>query len=100
MGGVARVYGDLVEIGVDAVNSQLFTMNIEELAKKYRGKITFWGEINRYTLFLGGVQDVIAAVKRVKNTLYDPRGGVIAQCEWGKDNPVENVRAVYETWYQ
>jgi uroporphyrinogen-III decarboxylase len=99
-GCIEEVYGDLVEIGVDAVNSQLFTMNIEELAKKYRGKITFWGEINRYTLFLGDVQDVVAAVKRVKNTIYDPRGGVIAQCEWGKDNPVENVRAVYETWYQ
>jgi len=99
-GCIEAVYGDLVEIGVDAVNSQLFTMDIEELAKKYRGKITFWGEINRYTLFLGNVQAVVDAVKRVKNALYDRRGGVIAQCEWGKDNPLENIRAVYETWYQ
>ena len=28
----------------------------------------------------------------------DPAGGVIAQCEWGKDNTQENIAAVFEAW--
>jgi hypothetical protein len=41
---------------------------------------------------------VKAAVARVRKALEDPRGGVIAQCEWGKDNTRENVQAVFEAW--
>jgi len=25
---------------------------------------------------------------------------VIAHCEWGKDNPRENIEAVFEAWLQ
>jgi len=100
-GHIAAIYPDLVEIGVDAVNSQLFCMNIEELGRLYKGKITFWGEIDRqHVLPFGGVEDVRAAVRRVRSALYDPSGGVIAQCEWGVDNRRENIRTVYETWLE
>ena len=100
-GHIAAIYPDLVEIGVDAVNSQLFTMNIEELGRLYKGKITFWGEIDRqHVLPFGSPTDVRAAVQRVRSALHDPSGGVIAQCEWGVDNPGENIRAVYETWLE
>jgi uroporphyrinogen decarboxylase len=97
-GCIEAVFGDLVEIGVDAVNSQLFTMNIEELGRKYRGKITFWGEISRFILSLGTPMEVEAAVGRVKRALFEKKGGVISQCEWGKDNSPENIRAVFEAW--
>lgn len=98
-GNIQAIYGDLVEIGVDAVNSQLFTMDIEALASLYKGKITFWGEIDRqHVLPFGTPEEVKAAVWRVRAALDDGSGGVIAQCEWGKDNPVENVRAVYAAW--
>ena len=30
--------------------------------------------------------------------LADSKGGVIAQCEWGKGNPKESVEAVFESW--
>jgi hypothetical protein len=39
-------------------------------------------------------------VNRVKRTLYDKKGGIIAQCEWGKDNPPENINAVFEACYE
>ena len=100
-GHIAEIYPDLIEIGVDAVNSQLFTMNIEELGRLYRGKITFWGEIDRqHVLPFGSAADVRAAVRRVRSALGDPSGGVIAQCEWGVDNPRENIAAVYQTWLE
>lgn len=98
-GNIEAIYGDLVEIGVDAINSQLFCMNIEELAKRYKGRITFWGEIDRqHVLPFGSPDDVRAAVRRVRNALDDGTGGVIAQCEWGKDNSKDNIEAVFRAW--
>jgi uroporphyrinogen decarboxylase len=100
-GCIQSIYADLVEIGIDAVNSQLFTMDIDELARLHKGKITFWGEIDRqHILPFGTPDEVRAAVRRVRAALDDGSGGVIAQCEWGKDNPIENVRAVYQAWME
>ncbi len=42
-GNISAIYPDLIEIGIDAVNSQLFCMDIEELGRRYAGKIVFWG---------------------------------------------------------
>ena len=98
-GHVEAIYGDLIEVGMDAINSQLFCMDIESLARKYKGKVTFWGEIDRqHVLPFGAPADVKAAVGRVRRALDDGRGGVIAQCEWGKNNPPENIRAMFEAW--
>ncbi len=98
-GHIMDIYEDLIEIGVDAVNSQLFCMPIEEIGKRFKGRITFWGEIDRqHILPSGTAADVRAAVKRVRAALDDGRGGVIAECEWGVKNPCGNIEAVYEAW--
>jgi hypothetical protein len=98
-GHIASIYEDLIEIGVDALNSQLFCMDIENLARQHKGRLTFWGEIDRQSILPFGTQDEVrAAVRRVRSALDDGTGGVIAQCEWGKDNSRENVEAVFEAW--
>jgi len=98
-GHIQAVYDDLIEVGVNAVNSQLFCMDIESLAAQYKGKITFWGEMDRQNLLpFGTVADVKAGVRRVRAAFDDGRGGLIAQCEWGKNNPADNIAAVYEAW--
>jgi uroporphyrinogen decarboxylase len=98
-GNIQAIYPDLVEIGVDALNSQLFCMDIEELGRSFRGRITFWGEVDRQQILpFGTPGDVRAAVRRVRSALYASNGGVIAQCEWGKDNDAVNIAAVFEEW--
>jgi len=98
-GNIEKIYPDLIEIGVDALNSQLFCMDIEKLGLNFKGKITFWGEIDRqYILPFGTKEQVFDAVKRVKKALWMPQGGVIAQCEFGLKDPVENIEAVFEAW--
>ncbi len=98
-GHILDIIPDLIEIGVDALNSQLFCMDIEEIGRRFRGRITFWGEIDRQWVLPFGTQaDVAAAVARVRAALDDGRGGVIAQCEWGNDVAAENVAAVFEAW--
>ncbi len=98
-GHIRAILPDLIEIGVDAVNSQLFCMDIEELGRTFKGKITFWGEICRQRILpFGNVNDVRNAVSRVRRALDDGQGGVIAQCEWGVMDPYENIATVFEAW--
>ena len=98
-GFIFEIYEDLIEIGVDALNSQLFCMDIEEIARRFKGRICFWGEIDRqHVLPSPDLSDVTNAVARVVDSLYDPAGGVIAQCEFGLATRPENVREVYAAW--
>ncbi|HUW17799.1 MAG TPA: uroporphyrinogen decarboxylase family protein [Sedimentisphaerales bacterium] len=98
-GNIEPIYAGLIEAGVDAVNSQLFCMDMEDIGRKYRGRITFWGEIDRqHILPFGTKRQVADAVRRVKDALWMPEGGIIAQCEFGLKDPVENIEAVFETW--
>ena len=100
-GHISAIYPDLIEIGIEAINSQLFCMDFEELGQKYRGQITFWGEIDRQHLLPFGTPDEVkGAVQRVRRVLDDGTGGVIAQCEWGLDTPAENVAAVFDAWME
>jgi len=98
-GYIIDIYEDLIEIGVDAINSQLFCMDIEEIGRRFKGKITFWGEIDRQRILPAkNPDDPRKAVRRVKDCLYDECGGVIAQCEFGGGARPENIEAVFEEW--
>lgn len=97
-GYIMDIIPDLIEIGIDALNSQIFCMGVEELGQRFRGKITFWGEIDRQHLLPCGTrQDIQKAVYEIWGNL-SADGGVIAQCEFGLEAKPENIFAVFETW--
>jgi hypothetical protein len=96
-GHILAIIPDLVEIGVDALNSQLFCMGLENVAP-FAGKITFWGEIDRQHLLPHGTtEEIDRAVRDVHAALWRD-GGCIAQCEFGAGARPENVRQVFATW--
>jgi len=43
-GYITDIIEDLIEVGVDCLNSQVSCMDINELSDKYAGRITFWGD--------------------------------------------------------
>ena len=97
-GNILGIMEDLIAIGIDAINSQVACMGIVELGRRFAGRITFWGEIDRQVLLARGTQaEVEAAVRAVRAHLYAD-GGVIAQCEFGPGAIPENVLRVFETW--
>jgi len=98
-GFIADIYDDLIEIGVDAINSQLSLMNLEDLSKRAKGKITFHGEIDRqFVLPASNPQVGREAVRKIAKYLYDPSGGIIAQFEFGlAANPAIAI-AIFEEW--
>jgi hypothetical protein len=96
-GHTLAIYPHLVELGLDAFNSQIFCMGAENLAP-YRGTITFWGEVDRQHLLpYGSVEDIHRAIKDVHDALWQD-GGCIAQCEFGAGAKPENVRQVFASW--
>jgi len=98
-GFIQDIYPDLIEVGVDAVNSQLFCMDMAELGRTAKGKITFWGEIDRQHILPDpNPQAGRDAVQKAAKYLYDPSGGIIAQLEFGPGANPDTVLAVYEEW--
>ena len=96
-GYILDIYPHLIELGVDAINSQIFCMGIENL-EQFKGKITFWGEIDRQNLLPNAtIEEINEAVKFVKSKLW-VNGGCIAQCEFGPGGRPENVTEVFRAW--
>ncbi len=96
-GNILAILPYLIESGLDAVNSQIFCMGVENL-KDFKGKITFWGEMDRQHLLVESTPKEIAlAVKRVKETLWQ-NGGCIAQCEFGPGGKPENIYETFRAW--
>lgn len=96
-GHIAAIFPDLVELGVDAVNSQIFCMGVDAL-RPFAGQITFWGEIDRQHLLPHGtVDDIDRAVRALYEALWS-NGGCIAQCEFTAGSRPENVRQVFASW--
>jgi len=98
-GHLSEIFDDLIEVGVNALNSQLFCMDMADLARRGKGKIAFWGEIDRQHV-LPAKDPAMGrwAVREVANHLYDPAGGVFVQFEMSPGAHGPTVIAVMEEW--
>ena len=98
-GYIAEIFEDLIEIGVDAVNSQLFCMDMADLARRAKGRMTFWGEIDRQRV-LPAKDPAIGrqAVREVVRHLFDPAGGLVAEFEIGPGANPAVADAILDEW--
>jgi uroporphyrinogen decarboxylase len=98
-GYIYDFYQDLIDCGVDAINSQVGCMGYEKVAEGFAGKVTFWGEIDRQnTLCRGTVQDVKNEMDRMKRLFYKNGGGLIGHSVAGVDVPLENIETLLSGW--
>ena len=98
-GYIMELYPEFIELGVDAINSQMWCMNVDEVADKFAGKITFWGEISRQTtLPMGTPEEIRACARKMKERFYINGGGLIGQSEINKDVEMKNIAAVLSAW--
>ena len=96
-GYILDLYPEFIQLGVDALNSQVWCMGLDQL-EPFAGRITFWGEVDRQsTLAFGTPEDVFRSVQLMKEKLYR-NGGLIGQSVAGVDVPLENIRALLESW--
>lgn len=98
-GYIYDLYTEFIEMGVDAINSQMWCMGVEKIAEKFAGKITFWGEISRQTTLPNGTpEEVYECANIMKKHLFVKGGGLIGQSEINRDVSLKNIEAVLEVW--
>jgi uroporphyrinogen decarboxylase len=98
-GNIADIFGDLVKVGIDAIHCQLHLMNVDRLAKRYRGRVTFWGGMDQQRLHdPGTAEEFRQTVLEVRRALDYGSGGVIAQCPWDAGVRLQTVTAFFEQW--
>ncbi len=96
-GNILSIIPDLIEIGINALNSQIFAMQLKNL-NQFKGQITFWGEVDRQNILPNfSVNEIENVVGDIFSELYSD-GGLIGQCEFGPGAKPENVYAVFDTW--
>ena len=97
-GYITDIIDDLIEVGVNCLNSQVFCMDIDELSDRFAGKITFWGEIDRQDMLPNGsLKDIENAVNLIHSKLWK-EGGLIAQSEFGLGAKPENIEHVFKSF--
>jgi uroporphyrinogen decarboxylase len=98
-GDISDIFGDLAKLEIDAIHSQLHLMNVDRLAKKYRGRVTFWGGVDCQGLHSQGeVEQFLALAMSVRKALDYGQGGVIAQCLWNRGVRIQTIAAFFEQW--
>ncbi len=96
-GNTLSIIPRLIDLGLDALNTQIFCIGVEKL-RPFKGKITFWGEIDRQNLIPhASLEEIDRAVQKVYDTLWQD-GGCIAQCEFGPGGNPDNVYRIYQKW--
>jgi len=100
-GAVKPMLGDLIEVGVDAINPVQVSaknMNPRELKRAYGDNITFWGGIDTQNLLPNGTTDEVRAAVRYTIDELAPGGGYVLAGVHNlqPDIPPENIVAMYE----
>lgn len=98
-GWIFELYDQLIELGVSAVNSQLWCMGVDKVADAFAGRIAFWGEVSRQdTLPTGTPDDVERCKSLMVEKLFVNGGGLIGEGEANRDVPLENIEALLKPW--
>jgi uroporphyrinogen decarboxylase len=98
-GYALALYPQFMALGIDAVNSQVHSMGLENVADNFARKITLGGEIDRqHRLLFGTPQHIYHAASVMKEKLFANRGGLIGHSVAGVDVPLENIKAILTCW--
>jgi len=96
-GYILDLLPDLIEIGISAINCQLFLMGVKPLSS-FRGQVTFWGSSD-LAIYLGHARkrEIQAWGEQIFSSLWE-RGGFIAQAEVSPQLQLPALRAYFSFW--
>lgn len=98
-GWIVDIYPDLIEMGANAINSQVWCMGLDTLAP-FAGKVTFWGELDRQQMLPHGTPEQIRAAAREMAGAFYRNGGLIGQSSVDKLSSLANVEAALACWWE
>ncbi len=94
-GVIDAIIEDLIEIGFDEVNPQVSCMDIEDLGRRFGGRVCFRADMDRqYVLPFGTPAEVAALVERLYDAFGRHNGGYVGYGQIGTDVPLANGEAM------
>jgi len=100
-GYILDIIGDLIDLGVNALNCQVACMGVRMLGEQFRRKVCFWGELDRQQQLPRGDPDGIrAAIRESVECFSAAEGGHIFQAEVNADVPLVNIQTMLEGWQE
>lgn len=94
-GATDAIMEDLIEIGFDELNPQMSCMDVEDLGRRFGGRVCFRADMDRqYVLPYGTQEEVGAYVRRLFAAFGGNRGGYVGYGQIGTDVPLENAEAM------
>lgn len=97
-GMIIDIIPELIEIGVDVINCQISTMERERI-KEFAGSVCFRTDIDRQNLMpYASPEEVRDYIITLFHDIGTPEGGIIACGEISEDVPLENIKAMYDTF--
>ncbi len=99
-GVTQAILEDLIEIGFDEVNSQAAIMDVEDLGRRFGGRVCFRADLDRQVVLPTGTPaQVEAHVRRMFDAFGRHNGGYIGYGQIGADVPLANAEAMLRTIY-
>jgi len=90
---------DLIEIGFDELNPQVWIMDVSELSRKFSGRVCFRADLDRQHVLPHGTPDEVAEHVRLTYAAFGgPEGGYIGYGQIGPDVPLANAEAMLRTF--
>ena len=100
-GYVWDIIPDLIEIGVDALNIQVYLMGIERISDTFGGKVCILADVDRQNLLpFGTPEKICQSIKHLIHAFSDFDGGLIAWGEIGPDVPLSNAEAMLRAFWK
>ncbi|MCP4246182.1 MAG: methyltransferase [bacterium] len=97
-GHIIDIIEELIELGLDAINAQVTCMDMAELGRRFGGRITFWGQMDRQHMLCFGAEDEARqAARDFHKHLASANGGhIVAQMHIEPTAKPENIEAVLD----
>jgi len=100
-GYVLDIIPDLIEIGVDALNIQIYLMGIEKISEELDGKVYILADVDRQNFLPFGIPEKICqSIKHLIHAFSDFNSRLIAWGEIGPDVPLSNAEAMPKTFWK
>lgn len=98
-GYTVDLWDDLIELGVDVLNIQHSIIPPSVLKERLAGKVCICSDPSRQQVMpFGTPEEVKRHVREIVDIFGSPRGGLIQRGEFAPDWPLENDRALVETF--
>ncbi|MDP3064880.1 MAG: uroporphyrinogen decarboxylase family protein [Chloroflexota bacterium] len=99
-GFTMEIIPDLIEVGFDELNPQVHLMDVEELGRRFGGKVCFRPDIDRQRLLPRGTPEEIRAyVRRLFDAFGRSNGGFVGWGEANADVSLANTEAMLDAFF-